>query len=213
MPVARCLQLTIPCFTRPEGVLATLANSGYQPSELEHQIRDSRAAVIFVHPDLLPVVEKCLGDKGAKGWRSRVFLLDEGSGRVKGYENYSVFTKRASKDRHARRHWWKGKRPHPDDVVLMCYSSGTTGLSKGVATTHRNLVTISCITRWYPVHARADTIMVSGPHLTPLSLSRTVAHPLYRSACPAHLSHLRRFKCLQRTLPRRPCRDPQEVRP
>lgn len=36
---------------------------------------------------------------------------------------------------------FEGLRPgHPDDVCVMPYSSGTTGLPKGVELTHRNIV-------------------------------------------------------------------------
>lgn len=34
---------------------------------------------------------------------------------------------------------------YADETILLCYSSGTTGLAKGVETTHRNLVSIMCM--------------------------------------------------------------------
>jgi 4-coumarate--CoA ligase len=40
------------------GLRPTLANSSYTPGELAHQLKDSGAGMIFVHPTLFPVVIK-----------------------------------------------------------------------------------------------------------------------------------------------------------
>jgi 4-coumarate--CoA ligase len=40
------------------GLRPTLANSSYTPGELAHQLKDSGAGMIFVHPALFPVVIK-----------------------------------------------------------------------------------------------------------------------------------------------------------
>lgn len=141
-----------------EGIILTLANSSYQPSELRHQLRDARAGVVFVHPELLSTLEEALrGDGNADpSWRERVFILDEdtGTGLRGGYRHYGSLREQGETQRD------QSKKPHPDDVFVLCYSSGTvsldyspheifsffmkplclhqTGLSKGVATTHRN---------------------------------------------------------------------------
>ncbi|KAL7413952.1 hypothetical protein BDY24DRAFT_414651 [Mrakia frigida] len=135
------------CLSSPLGLIATLANSSYNASELKYQLQDARAGVVLVHPSLLPVVEECLGSQGGGaggGWRERVFILGDslGGAKVAGYRDFSELRIGGEEGKRLK----EGTRPQPDDVAFLCYSSGTTGLSKGVATTHRNLITVMSIT-------------------------------------------------------------------
>ena len=59
------------------GLKITLANSAYIPTELAHQLRDSRAGLVFVHPALLPVLLqafKLLGVTSEEELRARVVI-------------------------------------------------------------------------------------------------------------------------------------------
>jgi hypothetical protein len=79
-------------------------------------MRDSRAGLVFVHPDLLPVLEECL--LGEENWKDKVFILEEGEGKgIKGYKRYSELKIAGVKT--------VGARPKSEDVAVLCYSSGT----------------------------------------------------------------------------------------
>lgn len=65
------------------GLTVSTANSGYTPTELAHQIRDSQAAVILASSDLLPVALKALKEKDVKVKEDAVFVLPGIDGTVK----------------------------------------------------------------------------------------------------------------------------------
>jgi long-chain acyl-CoA synthetase len=53
--------------------------------------------------------------------------------------------------------------PGLDDIAMLQYTGGTTGISKGVILTHRNLSSqIQQINAWFPTFARKDEIMLGG---------------------------------------------------
>lgn len=116
------------------GVRVTFANACYTSNELAHQIRDSDATMVFVHPGLLPVT---LG-----AWRM-VGLEPEDANRC----TTVMGLKDTSDLRSLRTHWSvmtdllnRGRLEEEvafDDeasraTAYICYSSGTTGMSKGV---------------------------------------------------------------------------------
>ena len=56
------------------------------------------------------------------------------------------------------------KLPEPDDLHLICYTSGTTGLPKGVMITHRMIVSVVAGFHMDLVHVvSAPTFHVSFP--------------------------------------------------
>ncbi|KAF8312233.1 AMP binding protein [Clavulina sp. PMI_390] len=127
------------------GIKATLANSSYQPHELAHQLTNSRAGYVFVHPALFPVLIKAFASYGItekvarqrtvilsytnmeKGMEAQ-FNIDKGWMRLDDFLNKG---KKASEER------FDGEQAK--ETAFLCYSSGTTGLSKGVETSHWNV--------------------------------------------------------------------------
>lgn len=101
----------------------------YTVGEIEHQLQDSGARFLLVHPVAL---EKALV-AASKTPIDRVMVLGEAS-HIEPFAQ--LMQERAVPPK-------VNFRPH-DEVAVMLYSSGTTGLPKGVMLTHRNLVAALC---------------------------------------------------------------------
>ncbi|KAI4377673.1 hypothetical protein MLD38_015262 [Melastoma candidum] len=105
------------------GALSTTANPFHTPAEIAKHATASRAKVVITHASY---VDKLKGIDGV-----RVVTIDD---RIDGTVHFSELAEAND-----------GEMPAveivPDDVVALPYSSGTTGLPKGVMLTHRGLVT------------------------------------------------------------------------
>ncbi|KAF8599410.1 acetyl-CoA synthetase-like protein [Ceratobasidium sp. AG-I] len=129
------------------GLRCTLANSSYTPPELAHQLSDSRAGYVFVHPALLPMLFKAFEvlKVPAKEAQKRVIVMNFNEPAPKGAESFIQFDSLLKCGRLEGEERFDGDLA--DETVYLCYSSGTTGLSKGVETTHHNINTVLTIAR------------------------------------------------------------------
>lgn len=109
------------------GAVVTTINSGYREREIAYQLNDSGARVLVVHAALLEMAQ--LARDAAPGLQRLIVIRNDSS---------------------APESFWgliEGARTQPpelavdprQDVAVLPYSSGTTGLSKGVMLTHFNL--------------------------------------------------------------------------
>jgi 4-coumarate--CoA ligase len=113
------------------GFRCTLANTGYTPSEVLHQWRDSRADLVYVHPDLLPVVVDMFALAKITPTAARKKIVIASFAYQKplppGYITMDQLMGQESLEQEER---FDG--PLADETALLCYSSGTTGKPKGV---------------------------------------------------------------------------------
>ena len=112
--------------TKTGGVVTTI-NSGYREREIAHQVQDSGCKILVVHESLIQIFEEAtkLIDNDVKA----VVITDENG---------------------SEESFWKlvnSGKPHTvsgldtmNDLAALPYSSGTTGLTKGVMLSHFNLV-------------------------------------------------------------------------
>ncbi|KIM28441.1 hypothetical protein M408DRAFT_329499 [Serendipita vermifera MAFF 305830] len=131
------------CFAA--GVLVSPLNSSYTPHEVSHQIMNSRAKVIVVHPQLLPTLLKGLAAAGfpAEDAQRRIIVANWRENFDSIPTGYTLLDELVNVGKLEREVSFDGR--YADETTLLCYSSGTTGLAKGVETTHRNLVSIMCM--------------------------------------------------------------------
>ncbi len=104
------------------GVLTTV-NPTYTPGEVHHQLVDSGATRLVTIPTFLETVTAAIADSAVK----EVYVI----GDADGYRSIAELAGAPLAEQVP---------VDLDDVVVLPYSSGTTGLAKGVMLTHRNLV-------------------------------------------------------------------------
>lgn len=123
------------------GGVFTGANPGYVARELAYQLKDSGARFLICADAALELGVEAAESIGLG--RDRVFVFDDevmhgegGKGRL-GVRNWKVLVE---SERVGRGFEWVDPRDPREDVCCLNYSSGTTGVPKGVMITHYNYI-------------------------------------------------------------------------
>ena len=114
------------------GGIVTPANPGYSKDELAYQLENSGAKALVTTKAVLKTALEAADKVGIPN--DRVILL--------GYEK---------DESHQCKHWtsvrktdilerYRRRKANPEDLSFLAYSSGTTGLPKGVMLSHRNII-------------------------------------------------------------------------
>ncbi|MDO4536799.1 MAG: amino acid adenylation domain-containing protein [Coriobacteriales bacterium] len=109
----------------------------YPPERLNFMIKDAGAKLLLTTPDLRPLVADYQGDTIELAEHPSLASMPECEG---GVPNVAV---------------------SPNDLFILLYTSGTTGLPKGVRLTHGNLV---CFINWYRSYYNLDSTCRVGAY-------------------------------------------------
>ncbi len=126
------------------GGVNTTINPTYTAKELRHQLLDSGATYLVTIPQFLDAAREAIKDTGVK----EIFVFGEAEGATP-FADLMI----------------AGEAPQieidpKEDLVALPYSSGTTGLSKGVMLTHYNIV--ANLSQILGVEATAETEVLMG---------------------------------------------------
>ena len=132
------------------GLVVSPANAAYTSGELSHQLIDSGSQAIFCAPSLLPVVLAATAHWNDEERKQKIVLACRRTeSDVKGYKTLDDYIGNEVLEPHTY-------RDPQDELAYLCYSSGTTGLAKGVMTTVYNMTSV--LSGLYPFMGDKDDI-------------------------------------------------------
>ena len=151
-----CVEFAIAYFgILKAGAVASTVNSSYTERELAFQINDCEAQVLVVHEALLEVAEKA---KGQTPGLRQVIVIKPGSQESGSF--WGLIETAAGEPP-------KFSVDPKSDIAALPYSSGTTGLAKGVELTHFNLTSnihqMQASQVEEPLAAEDDVVLVHLP--------------------------------------------------
>ncbi len=117
------------------GAVITPMNPLYKEREMAYQLENAEAKAIVIRPEMLPLLQRVLSQEPLPNLAQIIVLGEQVPETLPGALTFATLLKKGSP-----------KRPKPveisgDDMIVLTYSSGTTGLPKGTMLSHQNLAT------------------------------------------------------------------------
>lgn len=129
------------------GGIISMANPMFVPRELAHQLRDSGARFLLTATDLAKCAKEAASLANLDGDRVYLFddapLITQNEAPNASPQHWSFLI--ADPATGSRFRWEEfSTETQADRTAMLFYSSGTTGVPKGVEATHRNIVANNC---------------------------------------------------------------------
>lgn len=135
------------------GLIVVNTNPLYTPREMLHQFKDSGAKAVVIAENFAANLEKIIGDSEINtviitsigemlGFAKKAmvnFMVRTVKGMVPEYDIPNTVTFSEAM-KQGKKFTLKPYEGNPDDVILLQYTGGTTGVAKGAMLTNRNLV-------------------------------------------------------------------------
>ena len=158
------------------GGVVTPANPGYSADELAFQLTNSESKAIATTKAFLDTALKAAKKAGIP--EDRVVLMGAERDDTHKFKHWTNIRKTSGASRYRRR------KMNPDkDLAFLAYSSGTTGLPKGVMLSHRNIIADvllinGAVGKWYS--SGKDKFLGVLPFFHIYGLTGLVHQPLHR---------------------------------
>ncbi|KAI8973357.1 hypothetical protein BDF20DRAFT_823555 [Mycotypha africana] len=154
----------------------TPGNPNYTEAEFNYQIQKTKAKALVTVPSLLPILCKVAANNGIPP--ERIYLFgEEAVGSIQPLKSLAA--------RHRNKPLLfppKGDINPAEDTAFICFSSGTTGIAKGVMLTHRNFVSQMILVSSYEEinpHEAADVYIGFLPFYHIFGLTTLVLRAFY----------------------------------
>lgn len=158
------------------GGIVSPANPAYSPDELAFQLKNSGAFALATTKAFLSNAQKAAEQSGIPP--ERIILIGEGKDDSHRVKHWTSIRKTSGSQHYRRR-----KLDPENDLAFLVYSSGTTGLPKGVMLSHRNVVADLCLIKGSVGHyydGKHDKILGVLPFFHIYGLTGLVHQPLHR---------------------------------
>jgi len=157
------------------GASITPCNAMAKEKELEYQLTDSGASLLIAAKDLsglaIPVAERL-------GLKAILFPVDRSDRNIS--EKTAIFERRLF---NSRRSASDSSIDPAEDIAVLLYTGGTTGVPKGAMLTHRNIVANTIqFAEWYALEPGAETFICTIPMSHSGGMTGVMNVPLYSGA-------------------------------